>query len=224
MDLEMDVRPGSGAMFDRIAARYDLLNRVISLGLDRGWRRALIEETRRDAPPGALLDLATGTGDVAILAAASGLEVVGLDPSAEMLREARRKAPGLRFELGSAEALPFVDGSFAMATMAFGIRNVADRPRALAELARVLVPGGRLGILELGEPEGRLARAHVHGVVPRLGAWLSGRAEYAYLARSIAAFPPPEVFVETIRAAGFVDVRARPLGLGAVQLFSARRA
>lgn len=228
--IDTAVRPGSGAMFDRIAARYDLLNRVISLGLDRRWRRALIEAVR--PPAGRLLDLATGTGDVllAALEQLPGVELVGTDPSAQMLDQARRKLsrrdPGgrVRVELGMAEALPFADASFDAITMAFGIRNVADRPRALAEIARVARPGARVGILELGEPRtgplARLARLHIHTVVPAIGAWLASDAEYRYLARSIAAFPAPEVFANSLREAGLVEVEVRPLSFGAVHLYT----
>jgi len=221
--MEPTVRAGSGAMFDRIAGRYDLLNRLMSLGLDQRWRRQLVDATTKSAPAGELLDLATGTGDVAILAARSkGRTVVGLDPSAQMLAEAKEKIGPLAISLtqGDAEKLPFEGARFAAVTMSFGIRNVADRPRALAEMARVLVPGGRVGILELGEPNSAIARFHVHNIVPRLGAWLSNDAEYAYLARSIAAFPPPDEFAATMRAAGFVDVEARPLSFGALHLYT----
>jgi demethylmenaquinone methyltransferase/2-methoxy-6-polyprenyl-1,4-benzoquinol methylase len=233
---ETPVRQGSGAMFDRIATRYDLLNRIVSLGLDQRWRERLVAEVGRDQPAGGeVLDLATGTADVALRAAARRPDapVLGVDPSANMLEIGRAKiaAEGLearvRLELGDAQALPFADGRFRMITMAFGIRNVVDRPRALAEMFRVLAPGGAVGILELNQPQRGLlaqaARIHIHQVVPRVGAWLSGDQEYAYLARSIAAFPPPEEFAALVRAAGFVDVRAEPLTFGAVCLFTGRK-
>lgn len=230
---EAGVRAGSGAMFDRIAGRYDLLNRLMSLGLDQRWRRKLVDEVARDAPRGPLLDLATGTADVAIMAAQRLPErtVLGVDPSAEMLARGRTKveAAGLSSRLslheGDAQALSTVaDHSVAMVTMSFGIRNVPDRARALREMVRVLMPSGRVGILELGEPRDGplsvLSRFHVHTIVPTLGAVLSRDAEYKYLARSIAAFPAPEVFAQLMRDAGFVDVTTTPLSFGALHLYA----
>jgi demethylmenaquinone methyltransferase/2-methoxy-6-polyprenyl-1,4-benzoquinol methylase len=228
----MNVQPGSGAMFDAIAERYDLLNRIISLGIDQGWRRRTVAALRLQ--PGArVLDLATGTGDLAILVAESepSATVVGLDPSERMLAIAAMKVAGEqlgeRIELvsGDAERLPFPDASFDGITMAFGIRNVPNRAQALAEMARVVRPGGRIAILELSEPRGGLvaplARFHVHTLVPRLGALLSGAAAYRYLERSIARFPRPAEFAETMRSAGLDVVEVRPLTFGVVCLFVA---
>lgn len=233
LGVASSARPGSGAMFDAIAERYDLLNRIISLGIDQGWRRRTVAAL--GLRPGArVLDLATGTGDLAILVAESEPQaaVVGLDPSEKMLAIAARKVAAAelaeRVELitGDAERLPFPDASFDGITMAFGIRNVPDRPRALAEMARVLRPGGRVAILELSEPRrgiiAPLARFHVHTLVPRLGALLSGAAEYRYLERSIARFPPPEEFAETMRGAGLEVLEVRPLTFGVVCLYVAR--
>jgi demethylmenaquinone methyltransferase/2-methoxy-6-polyprenyl-1,4-benzoquinol methylase len=228
----MNVQPGSGAMFDAIAERYDLLNRIISLGIDQGWRRRTVAALRLQ--PGArVLDLATGTGDLAILVAESepSATVVGLDPSERMLAIAAKKVAGEqlgeRIELVSGDAgrLPFPDASFDGITMAFGIRNMPNRAQALAEMARVVRPGGRIAILELSEPRGGLvaplARFHVHTLVPRLGALLSGAAAYRYLERSIARFPRPAEFAETMRSAGLDVVDVRPLTFGVVCLFVA---
>lgn len=227
---------GSGQMFDRIARRYDLLNRVNSLGLDHSWRRALVEKMELSAG-GEVLDLATGTADlpIAFLRAEPGLaRVVGLDPSAGMLGVGAGKltAAGLseRVELveGDAQALPFEAGSFDRVSISFGIRNVPDRDLALSEMARVLRPGGRLVILELSTPQGglmaALARLHMQLVVPLTGALLSGAQEYRYLRESIRAFPPPEAFSEQITAAGFALEEARPLTFGVAVLFSAVKA
>jgi len=217
---------GSGAMFDAIADRYDLLNRINSLGLDRRWRRLTVNSLHIEARH-RCLDLATGTGDMvlAIDEAQPGVSCVGLDPSARMLDVARRKLAragvGARLVEGDAQALPFEDGSFDRATMAFGIRNIPDRGKALSELARVLAPGGRAAILELAEPEGRLARFHVHAVVPRIGALLSMKAEYDYLPASIAAFPKPEAFAQTMTSAGLPVRRIERLAFGACALFVA---
>lgn len=205
---------GSGAMFDRIARRYDLLNALMSLGLDRLWRR----RAARALEPRAgerFLDVATGTGDLAraILRRAPGAEVVGLDPSRAMLARAAAKLPRATFVPGDARDLPFPDASFDGVSIAFGIRNVPDRPAALAEMARVLRPGGRLVILELNEPTNALARFHVHHVVPLFG------AEYRYLQRSIAAFPPPERVAAEIG----LPVHVTRLTLGVASLFVARK-
>jgi len=220
-------------MFDRIANRYDLLNRIISLGIDRRWRRKAVASLRLQ--PGELLvDLATGTGDVALEAArqVAGLRVVGVDPSEKMLAVGRTKvadkglAESISLRTGAADRLPFEDGSVDAISMAFGIRNVPDRPAALREMRRVLRPGGRLAILELSEPRdglmGALARIHVHHVVPTVGAFLSGSREYRYLQRSIAAFPPPPAFVELMREAGLSEAAALPLTFGTCCLFTAR--
>ncbi len=225
---------GSGAMFDGIAPRYDLLNRVISLGLDRRWRRALVRALAL-GPGGRVLDVATGTGDVALAIARAHPDgaVVGLDPSREMLHVGRRKVEraGLAGQItlveGDAQALPFDDASFDAACISFGIRNVPDRPRGLGEMARVVRPGGVVAVLELGEPrDGPLApvaRWHAHTVVPRIGAALSGAAAYDYLSRSVAAFPPPGEFAAMMGAAGLAEVAVRPLGFGAAHLYSSLR-
>lgn len=221
---------GSGAMFDRIAPRYDLLNRIMSGGLDQGWRRRLVRAVQ--APDHArLLDLATGTGDVAIALAAEygDATVVGSDPSENMLAVGREKLRDraledrIVLEAGDAQALPHADASFDGVTMAFGIRNVPNRPKALAEMLRVLRPGRRAAILELGEPDNPLARLHVHHIVPRLGALLSGSREYRYLQTSIAAFPPAPEFAALMREAGFAEVGFTPLAFGAAHLYVGSR-
>lgn len=232
MSTHVSLADGSGAMFDGIAPRYDLLNRLISFGLDRGWRRALLDSL---GTPCRVLDVATGTGDVALALAHRHPQaaVVGLDPSVGMLEVARRKvaAAGLgeRIELveGDAQAMDFPGASFDACCIAFGIRNVPDRAAALAEMTRVLRPGGVLAVLELSEPQGgamaALARFHVHQVVPRVGALLSGADAYRYLRRSIAAFPPADAFVAMLGEAGLEQARARRLSFGTAHLFTARR-
>jgi len=225
---------GSGQMFDGIAARYDFVNRVISLGIDQSWRRKTVQALELGENARAL-DLATGTGDLALLiaGAAPGSRVVGLDPSLKMLEIARGKvtAAGLdaRVELvaGDAEALPFADATFDGVSIAFGIRNVPDRARALAEMARVIRPGGRVAVLELSEPRGGilgpLARFHVHTVVPWMGALLSGAKEYRYLQRSIAAFPPAEEFAAQMERAGFRVRAVESLTFGVCHLYVGER-
>lgn len=229
--------PGSGAMFDGIAARYDLLNRLMSLGLDRRWRRRLVRAVLTDAvQPPLVLDLATGTADVALalLAADRALRVVGLDPSAQMLAQGARKtaaraalaAGRLRLLRGDALRLPYGGATFGACCVAFGIRNVPDRLAALREMRRVTAPGGLVAVLELGEPRqgwlAPLARWHVQRVVPALGAWLSGAPEYRYLQRSMAAFPAPGAFLALLEQAGLRDAHCARMGLGSVHLFTAR--
>jgi demethylmenaquinone methyltransferase / 2-methoxy-6-polyprenyl-1,4-benzoquinol methylase len=219
---------GSGAMFDRIARRYDLLNRVISLGIDRRWRKLTIDALK--LRPGArVLDLATGTADLGLLAARAGASVVGVDPSPAMMDIGRAKASraGLAdrigFQVGDAQALPFADATFDAVCMGFGIRNVPDRPAAVREMARVTRPGGRVAILELCEPRGLLgpfARFYVHSVVPRLGALLSGAPEYRYLERSIATFPAPAEFAAIMAANQLQVDQVRPLTFGVCCLYS----
>ncbi len=246
-------QPGSGAMFDAIAQRYDLLNRIISFGVDKRWRartvRAVLPAARSNTvstPRGAklrakvatdrarrVLDVATGTGDLA-LALAEALpdaRVVGLDPSARMLEVFRAKLGPLadRIELveGDAQALPFDDGTFDATTIAFGIRNVPDRQKGLSEMARVTRRGGRVAVLELSDPRGGIvapfARFHVHTVVPTLGAWLSGEREYRYLARSIAAFPPAEEVARMMEAVGLDVLEVVPMTFGTCTLYVAER-
>lgn len=224
------VRLGSGAMFDRIAARYDTLNRVISLGIDQRWRRRTVESLRLTAGH-RVLDLATGTGDLAVMIADKhpDVTVVGSDPSEGMLAVGRDKvrakslAARIAMEVGDAQSLPYADNSFDALTMAFGIRNVPDRAKALREMARVVRPGGRVAILELSEPRqgwiAPLARFHVHTVVPVLGALLSGETEYRYLQDSIAKFPAPETFAALMRECGHDVLSIEPMTFGTVCLF-----
>ncbi|MFO0712852.1 MAG: bifunctional demethylmenaquinone methyltransferase/2-methoxy-6-polyprenyl-1,4-benzoquinol methylase UbiE [Sandaracinus sp.] len=226
---------GSGEMFDRIARRYDLLNRVLSMGIDHGWRRRTadslgIESSERPE----VLDLATGTGDLALAIARRHprARVRGTDPSRNMLAIGIEKVRRARLddrvslEAGDAQEIALADESVDAVTIAFGIRNVPDRRRALAEMARVTRPGGRVAILELGEPRrgilGPFARFHIRHVVPQLGALLSGAKEYRYLQRSIAAFPEPEAFAEMMSAVG-LETEVVPLTFGVCNLYVGRK-
>lgn len=224
-------RPGSGAMFDGIAHRYDLINRLMSFGLDRRWRRQTVAALALPSPAVAL-DLATGTADVALEIARRHprAEIQGLDPSAGMLVIGRDKvqaagfAERIHLQEGQAESLPFAAGSFDGVSIAFGIRNVADRAAGLREIARVLKPGGRLVVLEANEPSGLLApfvRFYLRVIIPRLGALLSGAREYRYLQTSIAAFPAPQAFAELMRSCGLQVLEIRSLAFGACTLYVA---
>lgn len=221
---------GSGAMFDAIAERYDFVNRVLSFGIDLRWRRLLVDSIVEGA--GEVLDVATGTADVALAIAKRrpGARVVGVDPSRNMLAVGDRKletlADRITLEVGDAQALAYEDDRFDGATIAFGIRNVPDRDQGLREMARVVRPGGTVSVLELSEPQGGvlgpLARFWIRGMVPRIGALLSGKREYRYLQSSIAAFPPPAEFGAQMEAAGLVDVEVRPLTFGVCCLYVGR--
>jgi demethylmenaquinone methyltransferase/2-methoxy-6-polyprenyl-1,4-benzoquinol methylase len=228
--MNSQIQSGSGAMFDRIARRYDLLNRVMSLGMDRLWRRKLVSALSMDGER-QFLDVATGTADVAMALATTypQASVVGLDPSLGMLSVGHTKIddanldPRVTLIKGDAQKLPFNDGEFDACCISFGIRNVPDRALALAEMRRVTRPGGRVAILELGEPRSGLlapiARFHIHTVVPRVGAWLSSTPEYQYLQDSIKAFPSPETFKALMESAGLINVSITPMGFDSTHLY-----
>ena len=210
------------AMFDRIAPVYDAMNRTMTAGLDRRWRRLSAEAVVR--PGDAVLDACCGTGDLAIACARAGGRVTGLDFSERMLERARQKAPELAWVSGGLLSLPFADATFDAATVGFGVRNVDDLERALRELRRVLRDGGRLGILEITRPRGLLApfyRFWFDGIVPLLGKLLPGGAAYSYLPASVRRFPGPEDLAGLIAAAGFAEVRYRTFAGGIVALHTA---
>jgi demethylmenaquinone methyltransferase/2-methoxy-6-polyprenyl-1,4-benzoquinol methylase len=213
-------------MFDRVAPRYDRLNRILSGGRDIGWRRRAIALARLGSNEVAL-DLGTGTGDLAfgLLAASSvSARVIGADISPVMLNALRRRADA-RGErrvaplLATAERLPFVDGSFDRVLAGFAVRNFGDLALGLRETRRVLRSGGRAVILELSTPAkgviGTLYHAYFRGVAPRIAALLGGDAEaYDYLPRSVAAFPDAAGLAEFMRDAGFARVRYERLSFG----------
>jgi demethylmenaquinone methyltransferase/2-methoxy-6-polyprenyl-1,4-benzoquinol methylase len=212
------------SMFASIAPRYDAANQVLSLGIHKGWRRKAVQLA--GAMPGQrVLDCATGTGDLALefkRAVGDGC-VLGTDFCAEMLRaapgKARRAKLDVQFAVADAQALPYPDGMFDIASMAFGIRNVDDPVRCLREMARVVKPGGCVVVLEFGQPRGAfgaLFRAYSRGVMPLVGGLLTGnRAAYEYLPRTAARFPAGEKFVELMHEAGsFTSCEAHPLTFG----------
>ncbi|HEX2044156.1 MAG TPA: class I SAM-dependent methyltransferase [Gaiellaceae bacterium] len=207
------------SMFDRIAPVYDTMNRVMTAGLDRRWRRLAAASVVRAGDE--VLDACCGTGDLALAGEREGGRVTGVDFSERMLERARGKSRAIEWVRGDLLALPFADASYDAATVGFGIRNVEDLEAGLRELARVLRPGGRLACLEITRPRGLLRpffRLWFDGLVPLAGRLLPGGAAYSYLPASVRRFPGPEDLAGAMRAAGFEDVRWRLLGGGIVSL------
>jgi demethylmenaquinone methyltransferase/2-methoxy-6-polyprenyl-1,4-benzoquinol methylase len=215
-------------MFARVARRYDRTNDVLSLGLHRTWRRRVVAAASLAAGDAAL-DVCCGTGDVALALAGAGARVTAVDFCREMLALAGGKvrARGAHVDLAAADALrlPFPDGSFAAATVAFGIRNVADPVQALREMRRVCHPGGRVVVLEFSRPRvpgfGAAYRLWFTRVVPHLGALVSGDrgGAYGYLQRSVDAFPDGGAFLALMRAAGLQDLGCRRVSLGVAAVY-----
>jgi demethylmenaquinone methyltransferase/2-methoxy-6-polyprenyl-1,4-benzoquinol methylase len=211
------------SMFDAIAPRYDLVNRLMTFGFDQAWRRDTVAAL--GLPEGSLLlDVACGTGDLSRLAQRRGFRVVGADLSAGMLRANHSGAPLLQADCSQ---LPFADGSFDGLVCGYALRNFTDLAGALAETARVLRPGGRLAILEVDAPRSAFLRTGYdvwfNRVVPRLGAALSDGEAYRYLPRSVAYLPAAPVLRRLLTEAGYSGVGIRPLAGGLSQLLIATR-
>ncbi len=217
-------------MFSAIAPRYDFLNRLLSAGYDRAWRRQAVAATALPRE-GILLDVCTGTADLALEAARQfpDARIVGVDFSRPMIALGAAKIGGarltdrVRLEVAQAEALPFADGSFDAVTVAFGLRNLPDRLPGLREMCRVLRPGGRAVILEFTTPPGALLRRaylwYFHRVLPRIGRLVSGHPlAYSYLPASVADFPSPEGLAGWMRDVGLHDVSYRLLTGGIVAI------
>ena len=214
------------AMFDRVAPRYDLANRVLSLGQDGRWRR--VTAMAADPEGARVLDVAAGPGNVAVeLVRRGAVEVTALDLSFNMLHEGARRADRdahrrpIRWVVGDALALPFPDAAFDAVTISFGLRNVPDPEAALAEFARITVPGGRVVVCEFADPTWapfrRLYRRYLVGMLPRVAALVSSSAPaYRYLADSILAWPSRDEVAGWLVAAGFEDVSVRDLSAGIV--------
>jgi demethylmenaquinone methyltransferase / 2-methoxy-6-polyprenyl-1,4-benzoquinol methylase len=216
---------GVRRMFDRIAPVYDAMNRVMTAGLDRRWRRLTVQAVV--APGDRVLDACCGTGDLAIAAEREGGRVTGLDFSPRMLARARGKSQTVEWIAGDLLALPFEGASFDAATVGFGVRNVADLDAALRELRRVLRPGGRLAVLEITQPTGALRPFFAlwfDRVVPALGRLLPGGGAYTYLPASVRRFPGASSFAEKLRQAGFEAVGVRLFGGRIVALHTATAA
>lgn len=229
-------------MFNNIAPAYDAMNTVMSMGMHRMWRQAMLRRVKRMAeatvtPPEApMLDIATGTGDVAIALTEMipGVSVIGIDLSEEMLAVGRKKIaahiPHPPIELLQADCLhtQFPDNTFRLATVAYGVRNFADLPGAYTEIKRVLIPGGVLGVIELCEPNNPLVRAayrlYACRLIPAIGGMVSGdRNAYTYLPHSIAACPARKEMAALLTQAGFTDVSYKVMSPGVVGIYTARK-
>ena len=213
-------------MFDRIAPRYDLVNRLMTFGLDQVWRRQALA-VAGVGPSDRVLDLACGTGDLTELCAERGARVIGADFSNQMLRTARARNEAIPLCQGDALRLPFRSGSLQAVTCGFAMRNFTDLDAMLVEAARVLEPKGRLILLEVDEPDSRLLRwghrIHMNQIVPRLGSWLSDSDAYRYLPASFAYLPGAGELRAQLEKAGFERIEKKSHAFGAVQRLIARR-
>jgi demethylmenaquinone methyltransferase/2-methoxy-6-polyprenyl-1,4-benzoquinol methylase len=235
-DSELGKKQQIAEMFDKIAFRYDFLNRFLSGGIDIYWRRRAIRELRGEADA-AVLDVATGTGDMAIMMAKHlpGSRITGVDISSGMLEIGRQKVARLQLEKkitlqqGDSEALPFPDGHFEAVTVAFGVRNFEHLEKGIHEMGRVLKPGGKLIVLEFSKPRTPGIRQvydlYLRLVAPNIGRMISSSREaYQYLNDSVRAFPEGENFVRILDDCGYVRTRLRRLSFGICSLYIGEKA
>lgn len=222
-------------MFDRIAGRYDFLNHLLSMGIDKGWRKKAIN-TLRSIQPKKILDVATGTGDLAIAALSLQPDAItGVDISEGMMEIGRKKLKDkgldskIALQFGDSEALPFETGSYDAITCAYGVRNFEHLEKGLQEMNRVLRTGGRVAILEFSRPKNfpvkQLYHFYFRYILPTLGKTVSKDATaYTYLPESVAAFPEGDRFCSILETCGFKDVKARPLTFGITTLYTGEKA
>lgn len=210
-------------MFDTIAPRYDLVNRIMTFGLDGRWRRKAVASLALPRSS-SVLDLASGTGDLCIELVKSGHRPISVDLSFGMLRSDRSGAPRVQADI---LRLPFADASVDGVTCGFALRNLVELPAFFQELARVVRPGGRIALLDVGVPRHPVIRAghraYFGKVVPKVGGWLSDPAAYRYLPRSVAYLPPTVQLIASLRDVGFADARHRPFTFGVTQLLTGSR-
>ncbi|HEY1033242.1 MAG TPA: bifunctional demethylmenaquinone methyltransferase/2-methoxy-6-polyprenyl-1,4-benzoquinol methylase UbiE [Flavipsychrobacter sp.] len=221
-------------MFNNIAGKYDFLNHFLSLGIDKGWRKKAIREIQKVQPKN-ILDVATGTGDLAIAAAALKPDkITGVDIAEQMLAVGRTKIAEkqlqgmITLQTGDSEAMPFSDNSFDAVTCAYGVRNFENLEKGLKEMSRVMRPGGKLAILEFSKPQRfpvkQLYAFYFRYILPTLGKMVSKHSTaYTYLPQSVMAFPEGKVFCDTLTRCGFKDAKARPLTLGITTLYTATK-
>lgn len=232
-DSKLSKKEQVAGMFDGIAARYDLLNHLLSLGIDKGWRKKAIREVAVISPKN-ILDVATGTGDLAIAAvkALPDAHITGLDISVGMLDVGRKKVAALSLsnriamQDGDSEALPFADDSFDAVMCAYGVRNFDHLEAGLREMQRVLRPGGRLAVLEFSKPKAfpmkQLYHFYFKAMLPLIGRMVSKHSKaYTYLPASVAAFPEGADFLDILGRCGFTGAKARPLTFGITTLYTA---
>ena len=227
----MPRKEGIRTLFDSIAGGYDRFNHLSSMNADRGWRRRAVRRIVDTSEPIAVLDVATGTADLAIAVArkaAAGSQVTGVDLSEGMLAVGRRKAGGLPVTLlqADAESLPFAEGSFDRVSVAFGVRNFENLALGLREMCRVLRPGGKLVILELSYPDNAFLKwcykLYAFKILPFIGSRLTGhRGPFTYLPESVMRFPKPPAFLPQLLAAGFDSATSRSLTFGVCRLYEA---
>lgn len=209
-------------MFDRIAPVYDAMNRLMTAGLDQGWRRAAARAIVR--PGDRVLDLCCGTGDLALAGREAGGDVTAVDFSARMLERARSKSSEIVWLEADALHLPLVDASFDAVTIGFGLRNVAGAEQGLAEMRRVLTSGGRVAVLDVTRPRGLLAlfyKVWFDALIPAVGKLLPGGAAFTYLPASVRRFPLPHSLAKLMDEAGFEQIRWRLFAGGIVALHTA---
>lgn len=214
--------------FNKIAGSYDRLNHLMTLGMDKRWRKRAAKQLSASRFQYSVLDVACGTGDMAISLAKQGCSVTGIDLSEEMLAIARRKTAEANFQLANAEALPFDDASFDAVTSAFGIRNFVHLDKGLAEMARVLKSGGRMVILEMSTPDSSLVRPfynlYTRRIIPWLGSRIAGNREaYTYLPNSIERFPKGEAMLQKLEAVG-LRAEQRKFFFGVCRMYCGRKA
>jgi demethylmenaquinone methyltransferase/2-methoxy-6-polyprenyl-1,4-benzoquinol methylase len=222
-------------MFDDIAGRYDFLNHMLSMGIDKGWRKQAIRSIAAISPKH-ILDVATGTGDLAIAAAKAipGAKITGVDISTGMLDVGRKKVTTQQLDstiilqTGDSEALPFTDGTFDAVTCAYGVRNFQHLEAGLKDMQRVLRPGGRISILEFSHPKQfpvkQFYQFYFRYVLPTMGRLVSRHHRaYTYLPESVMAFPEGQVFCEALTQCGFKEAKARPLTFGITTLYTATK-
>ena len=222
-------------MFNRIAGRYDVMNHFLSARTDIGWRKKAIRKLKQDNP-GQILDIATGTGDMAILACKmlKPEKIIGIDISDQMLEIGKKKiekeqlAGKIQLQQGDSETINFAENTFDAVMVAFGVRNFENLDKGLAEMLRVLKPGGRLLILEFSKPRRRLIKSlynwYMNIVAPQVAGWFRQNKEaYLYLCESADAFPDRQYFIDILNKAGYSDTQCKPLSLGICCIYTGRK-